>query len=103
MDGIRLLSPATIDRIFEEQASGIDQVLMIDSRFGLGYGLPNTSYPYLPGDSRICFWGGWGGSVIIVDTTKQLTIAYMMNKMESGLVGDLRGESLVRATYEALA
>lgn len=103
VDGIRLLSPSTIDRIFEEQAAGIDQVLMIESRFGLGYGLPNSSYPYLPSDSRICFWGGWGGSVIIVDTTKQLTISYMMNKMESGLVGDLRGESLVRATYEALA
>ena len=102
VDGIRLMSPETIDRIFEVQASGIDQVLMIDSVFGLGYGLPGPSYPYLPTDSRICFWGGWGGSVIIVDTTKHLTISYMMNKMESGLVGDFRGEALVRAAYAAL-
>jgi CubicO group peptidase (beta-lactamase class C family) len=102
VDGIRLMSPKTIDRIFDVQASGIDQVLMIDSVFGLGYGLPGPSYPYLPTDSKICFWGGWGGSVIIVDTTKHLTISYMMNKMESGLVGDLRGEALIRAAYDAI-
>ena len=103
VDGIRLLSPKTIDRIFEVQASGIDQVLMIDSVFGLGYGLPGPSYPYLPTDAKVCFWGGWGGSVIIVDTTKRLTISYMMNRMESGLVGDSRGEALVRAAYDAIA
>jgi CubicO group peptidase (beta-lactamase class C family) len=102
VDGIRLMSPATIDRIFEVQASGIDQVLMIDSVFGLGYGLPGPTYPYLPTDSKVCFWGGWGGSVIIVDTTRRMTIAYMMNRMESGLVGDLRGEALVRAAYDAI-
>jgi CubicO group peptidase (beta-lactamase class C family) len=102
VDGVRLLSPATIDRIFDVQASGVDQVLMIPSVFGLGYALAGPSYPYLPADSRICFWGGWGGSVIIVDTTKRMTIAYMMNRMDAGLVGDARGEALVRAAYAAI-
>jgi CubicO group peptidase (beta-lactamase class C family) len=54
-------------------------------------------------DAKVCFWGGWGGSVIVVDTTKRLTISYMMNRMESGLVGDSRGEALIRAAYDAIA
>ena len=35
-NGVRLLSQATIDRIFEGQADGIDQVLMVPIRFGIG-------------------------------------------------------------------
>ncbi len=102
MKGVRLLSPKTVDLIFEEQARGIDLVLGIPLRFGIGYGLPNEQLPYLP-DRRICFWGGWGGSLVIVDNDEHLTIAYMMNKMGDGLVGDERGAALIQATYRALA
>ena len=101
LDGVQLLSPATVQQIFRVQADGVDQVLGIPSRFGIGYGLPNESYPYFP-SGQICFWGGWGGSVIIVDVERRMTIAYMMNRMESGLVGDARGENLVRAAYAAI-
>jgi len=31
-----------------------------------------------------------------------MTIAYVMNRMEAGIVGDFRGEALVRAAYEAI-
>jgi hypothetical protein len=31
-----------------------------------------------------------------------MTIAYMMNRMDAGLVGDVRGENLVRAAYAAV-
>ena len=101
IDGVRLLSPATIDLIFEQQATGMDLVLGIDSTFGIGFGLPNASYPYFP-EGKICFWGGWGGSVIIVDVGRRMTISYMMNHMDAGLVGDVRGENLVRAAYAAV-
>jgi len=101
IDGVRLLSPATIDLIFDQQASGMDLVLGIDSTFGIGYGLPGASYPYFP-EGKICFWGGWGGSVIIVDVGRRMTISYMMNRMDAGLVGDVRGENLVRAAYAAV-
>ena len=99
--GLRLLSPATIDLIFEEQANGTDIVLGIPLRFGIGYGLPNEALPFLP-ERRICFWGGWGGSLVIVDTEAQLCFAYMMNKMGEGLVGDARGAALIEATYRAV-
>jgi CubicO group peptidase (beta-lactamase class C family) len=101
VDGVQLLSPSTVQQIFRVQADGVDQVLGIPSRFGIGYGLPGESYPYFP-DGEICFWGGWGGSVIIVDVGRRMTIAYMMNRMDAGLVGDVRGENLVRAAYAAV-
>lgn len=101
LDGVQLLSPSTVQQIFRVQADGVDQVLGIPSRFGIGYGLPGESYPYFP-DGEICFWGGWGGSVIIVDVGRRMTIAYMMNRMDAGLVGDVRGENLVRAAYAAV-
>lgn len=99
---IRLLSPATIDLIFQEQSYGLDLVLGEVQRFGIGYGLPSPEQtPELP-DGRICFWGGWGGSSIIVDTERNLCFAYMMNRMVSGEAGDDRSESLVRALYACL-
>ena len=39
-EGHRLLSPATIELIFQEQAHGPDLVLGVPLRFGIGYGLP---------------------------------------------------------------
>ena len=102
-DGVRLLSQATIERIFEEQANGIDLVLGIPLRFGIGYGLPEpTTRPYLP-EGRVCFWGGWGGSIIVNDVDRRLTVAYMMNRMGEGIIGGPRAEALVRAAYAAVA
>ena len=99
VDGVRLLSPKTIDLIFKEQSNGVDLVLGVPLRFGIGYGLPQPqTLPYIP-DGRICFWGGWGGSLIIVDLDHRMTIAYMMNKMEGGIIGGLRSEALLRAAY----
>lgn len=102
VDGVRLLSPETIDLIFEEQSRGIDVVLGTHNRFGIGYALADLeAREYLP-EGRICYWGGWGGSMIIVDTDRRMTIAYMMNKMQPGTGGDIRGEALVRAAYAIL-
>ncbi len=48
------------------------------------------------------FWGGWGGSIAVVDLDARLTVSYVMNRMESNLLGDARGVGLVRAAYRAL-
>ena len=101
VDGVRLLGPETIDLIFDEQSRGVDLVLGVPLRFGIGYGLPLLeTIPYLP-DERICFWGGWGGSIIAMDLDRRLTISYMMNKMGAGVIGSDRSEAYVRAIYGA--
>lgn len=99
VDGVELLSPQTIERIFEVQSDGIDLYLGDRQRFGIGFALPNedTFHP----DGKICYWGGWGGSKIIVDTTRRMTFSYVMNRMV-GSDDDSRAENLARATWDAL-
>ena len=102
VDGIRLLSPETIELIFDQQSHGTDLVLGVPLRFGIGYALPETeTVPYVP-QGRCCYWGGWGGSVIIADTDRRVTIAYMMNNMAPGIIGSDRSEAYVRAAYACL-
>jgi len=100
---VTLLSPETIELIFDEQAHGTDLVLGLPVRFGMGYALPSEAAPQLPSSGRIAYWGGWGGSAIIVDVDRNMTIAYMMNRMAEGLLGDMRGHNLVVAAYDAVA
>ena len=102
VNGHRLLGQDTIDRIFEVQADGIDQVMMVHSRFGIGYGLSTDTMPFIPTSRRACAWGGWGGSVVVNDLDLRMTIVYVMNRMEGGLVGDFRGSSLVEAAFAAV-
>ncbi len=102
VDGIRLLTPEVCDLIFEEQANGTDLVLGTPVRFGIGFGLPSEAIPYVPRDGRICYWGGWGGSQIIIDLDHRMTIAYMMNRMDAGVLGDMRAAKLVTAAYAAI-
>jgi CubicO group peptidase (beta-lactamase class C family) len=84
--GVRLLSPRTIARIFEVQADGRDLVIGAPLKMGIGYGLPHPeTLPFLP-DGRICLWGGAGGSMVIVDVDRRMTLAYVMNKMEPALI-----------------
>ena len=101
--GVRLLSPDAIGLIFDEQSHGPDLVLGVPLRFGIGYALPETeTVPYIP-QGRTCFWGGWGGSVILMDLDARTTISYMMNKMGPGIIGSDRSEAYVRAIQDCLA
>ena len=101
--GVRLLSPDTIGLIFDEQSHGPDLVLGVPIRFGIGYALPETqTVPYVP-QGRACYWGGWGGSVILMDLDARTTISYMMNKMGPGIIGSDRSEAYVRAIRDCLA
>ena len=100
--GRRLVSEETIDLIFDVQADGVDLVLEAPYRFGIGYALtPAPSLPYLP-EGRVAWWGGWGGSLAVMDLDRRLTISYTMNRMGADLLGSPRAESYVRAVYAAL-
>ena len=84
--GVRLLSPHIIARIFEVQADGRDLVIGAPLKTGIGYGLPQReTLPFIP-DGRICLWGGAGGSFVIIDVDRRMTLAYVMNKMVAALV-----------------
>ena len=83
---VRLLSPNTIASIFQVQAEGRDLVIGVPLKMGIGYALPqHGTLPFLP-EGRICTWGGAGGSFVIVDVDRGMTLAYVMNKMVAALV-----------------
>jgi CubicO group peptidase (beta-lactamase class C family) len=101
--GVRLLSPETIELVFDEQADGVDLVLAVPLRFGIGFGLPKPeTVPYIP-EGKICFWGGWGGSMIVMDLERRLTVGYTMNRMAPGIIGSDRAASYLTAVYDALS
>lgn len=85
--GVRLLKQQTVDRIFETRARGVDLVLGVPIHMGLGWGLAEpATVPYLP-SGRVAFWGGWGGSMVLNDADRRITMAYVMNRMAPGIIG----------------
>lgn len=96
--GRSLMTPAGCERIFEQQAIGEDLVLGAPLRLGIGYGL--NSDGLMGPNERTCFWGGWGGSVVVIDYETRVCMAYVMNVMGSSTLGDSRGASLVHAFHE---
>lgn len=101
--GVQLLRPETIEMIFDEQANGTDLVIPAALRWGLGYGLAGTeALPYVP-DEKICFWGGWGGSMVLMCPDRRATVAYVMNKMGPGILGSERTATYATLIFDALA
>ena len=100
VDGVRLLSPKTINRILEVQSHTVDRVLGIPLKFGVGYGLPWPEVlPFVP-EGRVCFGTGAGGSLVIADVDRRMTVAYVMNKMSmSGIVEPIAA-ALVERVYD---
>jgi len=100
VDGMRLLSPKTIDRIFDVQSNSIDLVMGIQLRMGIGYGLlPMPQIlPFLP-EGRLCGWGGAGGSLVLIDADRHMTFAYVMNRMRPAIIGPI-ASALVKRLYE---
>lgn len=100
--GVDLLSKDVIGRIFDVQAAGRDLVLGIGVTFGVGYGLNSPRNPIAP-NPRVCYWGGWGGSLVVNDVDTGMTVAYVMNRMGHGTVGDDRAHAILRAAYASLS
>lgn len=101
LDGVRLLSEAGCDVVFEEQSLGVDRVLGMPTRFGIGYGLNHPDAPIGP-NPRTCGWGGWGGSSITLDLDARLCFAYVPNRMDTTEVGAQRSARINRAVFGSL-
>jgi CubicO group peptidase (beta-lactamase class C family) len=102
VNGVRVLSEAGCDAVLEEVTYTPDLVLGVPLRFGMGYGLNSPDTPLSPNE-RACFWGGWGGSLVVVDLDARMVVTYVMNKMGEGTLGDFRGAGIAFAAFEGLA
>ena len=99
--GVDLMSAETATSVMKPRVSGTDLVLGVPISYGLGFGLMSELLPLSP-NKNACFWGGWGGSNILVDQDAQMSVAFVMNKMHDGVLGDPRSLRLLQAIYRAL-
>lgn len=98
--GVKLFSESLAKEVMKPRIEGTDMALQVPMSFGLGFGI-NTA-KLLSANDNVCFWGGWGGSLALIDQDAGISVSYVMNKMFPGLVGDTRSFDLVQAVYEAL-
>jgi len=98
--GKRFLSEAGCRKALELQIEGKDLVLGIPVRYGMGFGLAGGMVP-MPNPNTI-YWGGYGGSLVIIDMDAHTTFGYAMNKMAGTTTGDMRAFGLAMAMWEAL-
>jgi CubicO group peptidase (beta-lactamase class C family) len=103
--GVRLLKPETIELIFREQSDGRDLVIGLPMRFGIGYAINGggtaETVSWLPTE-KMCFWGGWGGSLELMDLHRNMTFTYVMNLMGPGTLGNENTEAYVKEVYNIL-
>jgi len=95
--GRRFLSEAGCRKALELQIEGEDLILGAPARFGMGFGLAGGVVP-LPNPNTI-FWGGYGGSLVVIDMDARATYAYAMNKMAGTTTGDMRAFSLLMGMW----
>ena len=101
LDGVRLLSRATLARATEEQIYSQDLVLGFPIRWGLGFMLNSPTLPLSPNEHTFGH-GGWGGSLGFADLDAGASWSYVMNKMTPGTAGDNRAFPIIQAFYAAL-
>lgn len=95
VDGVRLLTPDTVDRATRVQSAGEDLVLGYETRFATGFQL---SFPFRPmlGEGSFGHYG-MGGSVGFAHPGRGVAFAYVMNQMLSSGGIDPRSAALVEA------
>jgi CubicO group peptidase (beta-lactamase class C family) len=100
VDGVRLLSPATMEAARAEESAGPDRTLVINTRFGLGYMLHGSASPLLAAGS----FGhpGRGGPLGFADPESGIAFGYVTNGYRKTVTADPRAQALVRAVGRAL-
>jgi CubicO group peptidase (beta-lactamase class C family) len=84
------------------QTDGTDLVMGLPLTYCLGYARRGGVFQeFGPRESTI-FWGGAGGSMLIIDTKNHICFSYVMNQMSNNLLGDKRSDNLGTALYASL-
>jgi CubicO group peptidase (beta-lactamase class C family) len=97
--GRRFLSEAGCRKALELQTMGDDLILGVPARFGLGFALAGGLLP-VPSPNTL-YWGGYGGSLAIIDLDACTSAAYVMNRL-AGPMWDARAMGLMTAMWKAL-
>ncbi|MET9828520.1 serine hydrolase domain-containing protein [Streptomyces sp. NPDC006385] len=100
VDGVRLFDPATVELARAEESAGPDRVLVVNTRFGLGYMLHGTASPLLgPGSFG---HPGRGGALGFADPDTGIAFGYVTNGFRKTVTADPRAQGLIRAVRASL-
>ncbi|MEU8889420.1 serine hydrolase domain-containing protein [Streptomyces sp. NPDC048442] len=100
-NGARLFAPATLTLARTEESSGPDRVLVVNTRFGLGFMLHGSASPLLgPGSFG---HPGRGGSLGFADPESGIALGYVTNGLRKGVTADPRALALVAGVRAALS
>ncbi|WP_398859167.1 serine hydrolase domain-containing protein [Streptomyces chengmaiensis] len=98
--GPRLFAPATLALARAEESAGPDRVLVVATRFGLGYMLHSPASPLLgPGSFG---HPGRGGPLGFADPESGIAFGYTTNGMRQSVTADPRAQALIRAVRSTL-
>ncbi|RPF34109.1 serine hydrolase domain-containing protein [Streptomyces sp. TLI_185] len=97
--GTRLFTPETVELARTERSAGPDRVLVVHTRFGLGYMLHGAASPLLSPTS----FGhpGRGGALGFADPDSGIAFGYVTNGFRKSVTADPRAQALVRAVRAA--
>ncbi|MFD5158908.1 serine hydrolase domain-containing protein [Streptomyces hawaiiensis] len=96
----RLFTPETVDLARAEESAGPDRVLVVGTRFGLGYMLHGSASPFLtPGSFG---HPGRGGALGFADPETGIAFGYVTNGFRKTVTADPRAQGLVRAVRGVL-
>jgi CubicO group peptidase (beta-lactamase class C family) len=102
-DGVDVLDRSGVRRCAEENAHGRDLVLQVDTRFGLGFMLPQSAPETHVGRGEHAFGHpGAGGHVGFADPDEKLGFGYVINRMGPHILLDPRAVALIDAAYECV-
>ncbi|MEU0073677.1 serine hydrolase domain-containing protein [Streptomyces sp. NPDC006332] len=95
-----LFDPVTLAAARAEESAGPDRVLVVNTRFGLGYMLHGSASPLLgPGSFG---HPGRGGALGFADPETGVSFGYVTNGFRKTVTADPRAQALVRAVRGAL-
>lgn len=94
-----LFTPQTLAAARTEESAGPDRILVINTRFGLGYMLHGSASPFLsPGSFG---HPGRGGALGFADPESGIALGYVTNGFRKTVTADPRAQALVRAVRAA--
>ena len=101
VDGVRVLAPGSVELARTPQAEGVDPLLGIPLRMGLGYWVSQPrvrGYAFGPNEGAFGHPGA-GGSLGFADPAARVGFGYVTNRMGSGIEIDERPQALMDAFY----
>lgn len=100
IDGVEILSPAMLAEATTEHSFGPDRILERESRFALGFQLPQAERRLGPNDHAFGHFGA-GGSLGFCDPQARVAFAYVTNDMGPRWQNP-RNRALIESIYASL-